>query len=181
MSGMKAFAIACGAAVAASVLVAPAMGQEQTSALKGHNTRAPVDVSADRIEVQDRADRAVFSGKVVARQGDLTLNAARVTVAYSSQGGVQIDRIDAAGGVTVHSPTETAVGQFATYDLRNRLITMIGNVTLTRGESHVTGHRLVLNMDSGRAVMDGGGTGPAGTTSAGGRVSGHFTVPQRND
>ena len=34
--------------------------------LKGHNSNAPVDVSADRIEVQDRADRAIFSGNVVA-------------------------------------------------------------------------------------------------------------------
>jgi lipopolysaccharide export system protein LptA len=32
------------------------------SALRGHNTNAPVDVAADRIEVQTRADRAVFVG-----------------------------------------------------------------------------------------------------------------------
>ena len=39
--------------------------QEQpTSALKGHNSNAPVDVTADRIEVQDRADRAIFAGNV---------------------------------------------------------------------------------------------------------------------
>ena len=181
MSSMKRLAIACGAAVAALTAVGPAIGQDQTSALKGHNTHAPVDVDADRIEVADRADRAVFSGNVVARQSELTLNAARVTVAYSHGDGVQIDRLDASGGVTVRSPTENAVGQFATYDLRSRLITMVGNVTLTKGESHVTGHRLVMDLNTGRSVMDGGRSGPGGTTTAGGRVSGHFTVPQRND
>ena len=36
---------------------------EPVGALKGHNSNAPVDVQADRIEVQDRADRAVFTGK----------------------------------------------------------------------------------------------------------------------
>jgi lipopolysaccharide export system protein LptA len=160
----------------------PAAGQEATSALKGHNTDAPVDVAADRIEVQDRADRAIFSGNVVARQANLTLNASRVTVAYSNTGGIQIDRIDASGGVTVRSPSETAKGQFAIYDLRNRLITMLGGVTLVRGDSHVNGGRLVMDLNTGRAVMDGGAgsaAGAAGTTSSGGRVTGRFTVPQR--
>ena len=42
----------------------------QVSALKGHDSNAPVDVDADRIEVQDRADRAMFAGNVKARQGE---------------------------------------------------------------------------------------------------------------
>lgn len=169
----------------AAFLAGPAAGQEAASALRGHNTDAPVDVAADRIEVQDRADRAVFSGNVIARQADLTLNAARVTVAYSDAGGIQIQRIDASGGVTVRSPSETARGQFAVYDLNNRLITLLGGVVLTRGDSQVRGGRLVLDLDSGRAVMDGGGPrapAAAGTTATpSGRVTGTFTVPQRNN
>jgi lipopolysaccharide export system protein LptA len=151
--------------------------------LRGHNTNAPVDVAADRIEVQDRADRAIFAGNVVARQAALTLTAARVTVAYSSSGGIEIQRIDASGGVTVRSPSETARGQFAIYDLRNRLITLLGGVTLVRGDSQVRGGRLVLDLSTGRAVMDGGPAkaGPAGTATSGGRVTGTFTVPQRRD
>ena len=49
---------------------------------------------ADRIEVQDRADRAIFAGNVKVRQAELTLDAERLTVAYSSEGGVQIRRLD---------------------------------------------------------------------------------------
>jgi lipopolysaccharide export system protein LptA len=58
-----------------------ALGQGAGSALKGHDTNAPVDVAADRIEVQDRADRAIFSGNVQVRQGDLNLATSRLTVA----------------------------------------------------------------------------------------------------
>ena len=171
------FAAAAGLAVAVSQ---PAIGQPAISALRGHNTGAPVDVAADRIEVQDRADRAIFSGNVQVRQAGLTLNAARLTVAYSQTGGIQIERLDASGGVTVRSPSETARGQYAIYDLNSRLITMLGGVTLTRGSSQVRGGRLVLDLDSGRAVMDGGS--PAGTTtSQSGRVTGTFTVPQRRN
>ncbi|HWH18509.1 MAG TPA: LptA/OstA family protein [Allosphingosinicella sp.] len=171
--------VAAGAAALSALAVSPALSQSGISALQGHNTNAPVDVAADRIEVQDRADRAIFSGNVVVRQASLTLNAARLTVAYSDAGGIQIQRLDASGGVTVRSPSETARGQFAIYDLSNRLITLLGGVTLTRGESRVSGGRLVIDLSSGRAVMDGGG--PAGTRTEGGRVTGTFTVPQRND
>ena len=156
----------------------PATAQDATSALRSHNTSAPVNVAADRIEVQDRADRAVFSGNVVATQAELTMRAARVTLAYANTSGIQIKRIDASGGVTVTSPSETARGSYAIYDLENRLITMIGGVTLTRGESNVNGARLVIDLTTGRAVMDGGGRGV--TSTGGGRVTGTFTVPQRS-
>src|SRR3546814_13197340 len=82
MSAMKSFAKTAGA----GMLVLALMGsQANGQALRGHNTNAPVDVAADRIEVQDRADRAIFSGDVIARQGDMTLSAARLTVAYRSE------------------------------------------------------------------------------------------------
>jgi lipopolysaccharide export system protein LptA len=177
MSGMKRYLIS--AAVTAGALVALAPAISQTSALKGHNSNAPIDVAADRIEVQDRADRAIFSGNVVVRQAELTLTAARLTVAYSNSGGIEIERLDASGGVTVRSPSETAQGQFGIYDLNDRIITLIGGVTLTRGDSNVKGGRLTLDLDSGRAVMDGGG--PPGTSNQGGRVTGTFTVPQRRE
>lgn len=184
MSNMKKLAQAAGAAALLLAVAGsqPALGQSGTSALRGHNTNAPVDVAADRIEVQDRADRAIFSGSVQVRQGDLALDAARLTVAYSNRGGIEIDRLDASGGVTLRSPSETARGQYAIYDLNSRLITMLGGVTLTRGQSEVRGGRLVLDLNTGRAVLDGGTGGAPGTVSReDGRVTGTFTVPQRDN
>ncbi len=172
MSGMKRLVPAL---LLAALAVGPAASQ--TSALKGHNSNAPVDVAADRIEVQDRADRAIFSGNVVVRQAELTLTAARLTVAYSSGGGVELRRIDATGGVTVKSPSETAQGNVGIYDLERRIITLIGDVSLVQRDARVNGGRLTIDLDSGRAVMDGGG--PPGTTRQGGRVTGTFTVPQK--
>lgn len=166
---------------AATGALAQTKSQQPISALKGHNANAPVDVTADRIEVQDRADRAIFAGNVHVTQAELTLDTARLTVAYSGGGGqdnnVQIRRLDAAGGVVVHSPSETAKGEFGIYDLDRKLITLIGNVQLNRGQNQVMGSRLVIDLDSGRAVIDGG---PPGVNQSGGRVMGHFTVPQKN-
>jgi lipopolysaccharide export system protein LptA len=167
-------------ALAAGTAVAQVKQVQPVSALKGHNSNAPVDVTADRIEVQDRADRAIFAGNVHVTQAELTLDTPRLTVAYSGGGGgegnVQIRRLDAAGGVTVKSPSETARGDFGIYDLDRKLITLIGNVQLDRDDNRVNGARLVIDLDSGRAVVDGG---PPGVNQSGGRVTGHFSVPQR--
>ena len=184
MSAMKRLLTGFGLAALALSATAPAVGQGATSALRGHNSDAPIDFAADRIEVQDRADRAVFSGNVVVTQAELRLKAARLTIAYNNANGLQVQRLDASGGVTLTSPSETARGQFAIYDLNSRLITLLGGVTLTRGDSQVRGGRLVLDLDTGRAVMDGGAAGgsvPGTVTSEGGRVTGTFTVPQRDE
>jgi lipopolysaccharide export system protein LptA len=170
--------ILAGAALIGLTLGASALAQStgQVSALKGHDSNAPVDVSADRIEVQDRADRAVFAGNVKARQGELSLDTARLTLAYTSGNGIKINRLDASGGVVVTSPSETARGNFAVYDLDRKLITLVGDVRLAREGSTINGSRLLIDLNSGRAVMDGGAPGVG---QSGGRVTGHFTVPQK--
>lgn len=178
MMVMKSKPILAFAALAAAVLGAGlAHAQDQISALKGHDSKAPIDISADRAEAQDRADRAIFAGNVVVKQGELTLRTARLTLAYATQNGLDINRIDASGGVTVISPSETARGDFAVYDPQDALITMVGNVRLEREGSFLTGARLTIDLDTGRAVMDGG---LRGVNQGGGRVSGRFTVPKKN-
>ena len=156
-----------------------AHAQNGISALKGHDSKAPIDLAADRAEAQDRADRAIFAGNVVVKQGDLTLRTARLTLAYANTDGIDINRIDASGGVTVTSPSETARGDFAVYDLNEGLITMVGNVRLERGGSFLSGARMTIDLDTGRAVMDGGLRGV--NQPGGGRVTGRFTVPQRRN
>ena len=154
-----------------------------------HNTAAPIDFGANSIELQDRANRAVLAGNVQVRQAGMTLNAARMTVAYTGQvigGSPQVSRLDASGGVTVRRPDQTARASYAIYDLNRRVITMLGAVTLTQGANTVNGGRLTINLDSGRAVIDGssvgsGGSDAGGTTlTRGGRVTGTFSVPDRN-
>jgi len=169
--------------------IAPALSQSGGAAPKAKaGSNAPVDVGADRIEVQDRANRAILTGNVVATQGNLTMNSARLTVIYNNHpaapapaagaaaSGTQIQRLEASGGVRLRTPTETAHSEFAIYDVPRRLVTMIGAVNLDQGANHVQGGRLVLDLDTHRAVVDGGA---AGSQSRGGRVTGHFTVPPR--
>lgn len=153
--------------------------------IAGFNSDAPVNYSADRIELQDKQKRVVLSGNVDIKQGDLAMRASRTTVAYIDDGNVKIQRIDASGGVSVARGNETARGDVAIYDFNRRVITMVGNVALRRGADNLSGGRLVIDLASGLSSVDGrssGGssaTGSSGAGTGGGRVSGSFTVPKR--
>ncbi|MGH6614729.1 LptA/OstA family protein [Sphingomonas sp.] len=172
--------------------MAPALALAATAAdaQTRHNSNAPIDFGADHIELQDKANRAILSGSVSVKQAEMTLNSARMTVSYTGQvidGSPQVSRLDASGNVVVTRPDQSARGQFAIYDLNRRVITMLGAVTLVQAGNTVNGGRLTINLDTGRAVIDGssvGGSrpGPDGstTTAPGGRVTGRFSVPKRN-
>lgn len=156
----------------------------QAQALANHNSNAPVDFAANSIEVQDRADRVIISGNVRVTQAGMTLTAARMTVAYTRSGGTDVNRLDATGGVVVTKGDERASGNVAIYDLDKRLITMVGNVQLTQRGNNLRGGRMVIDLNSGRATVDGRGAarGPDGNPvqgGTGGRVTGTFTVPER--
>ncbi len=176
---------------APTLLMLLAFAATGVSAQRAHNSNAPIDFGADHIELQDKANRAVLSGSVSVKQADMTLNSARMTVAYTGEvigGNPQVSRLDASGGVTVRRPDQTAKSQYAIYDLNQRVITMLGAVTLTQGGNTVNGGRLTMNLDTGRAVIDGssvrGSSGAAASggtvTQTGGRVTGTFSVPKRN-
>ncbi len=185
--GLRSAAIGVGSFVAAAAALASAgMGDRAgAQALGSHDSNAPVDFAADRIEVQDRADRVVISGNVRVTQAGLTITAARMTVAYTQAGGVEVNRIDASGGVIVTKGQERASGNVAIYDLNRRLITLVGNVQLNQGPNRLNGGRLVIDLASGRSVVDGAGAvrGADGRIQPGqsGRVTGTFTVPKRRN
>ena len=116
----------------------------------------PVDITAAKLEVNQSANTATFSGNVVVTQGNLTLNAPRVVAASAKAGGVQA--ITASGGVTITRPgtagtNETATGTTASYNPQAGTLTLTGAVTLTRGPSVLSGDKLVYNLQTGNAVV----------------------------
>lgn len=157
------------------------------SAQQRHNSAAPIDFNAGHIELQDKANRAILSGGVRVTQAEMTLTADRMTVAYTGKvvdGSPSISRLDATGNVVVTRPDQNARGQYGVYDINRRTIIMLGGVTLNQGTNIVRGNRLTINLDTGKAVIDGSGvaSGTSGTTTtSGGRVTGRFSVPKRDN
>jgi lipopolysaccharide export system protein LptA len=133
----------------------------------GTNNKEPIKIDADRLDVFDKEQRAVFTGSVVAVQGESTIKCSELTVLYEQQRGQArpapgaspgdgaIRRIDCKGPVTIVSRTQTATGDSAVFDRIANRIELIGNVALSEGQNVTTGQRAVYDLNTGVAnVVD---------------------------
>ncbi len=135
-----------------------------------HNSNAPVDFAADKIELQDKQDRVVLTGNVDITQDELRLRAARTVVNFTNADRLQVQRITATGGVRVTRGDEVATGDVAVYDFNKRLITMVGNASLKRGNADTLhGGRFVVDLNTGVS------------SASGGRIQGTFNVPKKSN
>ena len=182
---MQMYKFFSGAAIFAVVLLwgimsPPAMAQ--VSALKKHDVKQPIHISADRLDVKQKENMAVFEGQVEAVQKNLTLQADRGAVFYrgnrksAKQGDApSIMRLDASGHVKLSSPTEKIESSWGVYDMEEQIVTLGGNVVMIHKDGTLKGERLVLNLRTGLTRME--GARQQGTT---GRVTGEFRIPEQN-
>jgi lipopolysaccharide export system protein LptA len=160
----------------------------------GASSDEPIAIEADKLEVLDNQQEAIFSGNVIVRQGETTLQTAQLVITYQddrdngtqsqSSGGLsgvagarQIKKLDASGKVLITSGEQTASGERATMEMDKELITMEGDVVLSQGGNVIKGERLVINLKTRESRMVAGG----GNGRQGGRVQGLFlpgSVPQ---
>ncbi len=173
MTSVRLPLVALRSALALSILGAGGLvvsQQIEAQTLGGHDSNAPVDFSADKIELQDKQDRVVLTGDVDITQAGLKLTAARTVVNFTNADRLQVQRITATGGVRVTRGDEIATGDVAVYDFNKRIITMVGNASLKRGNTDtLRGGRFVVDLKSGVS------------SASGGRVQGTFNVPKSSN
>ena len=118
----------------------------------------PVQISADRLEVDDVAQRLVFIGHAIARQGDITLSSEKLLVQYSGDDR-QIREIVAEGNVRITQGERVATGQRAVYDQAEERIVLTGEPVVREGSNSVQGQEIVLFLDCKRSIVKGGQDG----------------------
>lgn len=146
----------------------------------GANSKEPIKIDADRLDVFDKDQRAVFAGNVVAVQGETVMRCSTLTVFYEqsatktgaapaaanpAQGDSNIKKLDCKGPVTVVSKDQTARGNDAVYDRVGNKVILTGNVSLSQGSNVQQCDRIVYNLDSSVANCE---------SKPGGRVQGVF-------
>lgn len=167
-----------------ALALTPAYAQSPGSSLAtsyAANANKPIDIEADTLEVDDKKKIAVFSGNVIATQGDFNLRAREIEVTYAESAkpagaktaegpsaggglvpggaGAEITRIDAKGKVLVTTKdSQTATSDWAVFEVKKQLVTIGGDVVLTQGTNTIKGSRLVIDLTTGLSRFE---TGPA--------------------
>jgi lipopolysaccharide export system protein LptA len=152
---------------------APAFAQKAGPMIPGGNSRAPVSIDAGKLDYFDKEQKLVYSGGVVATQGDATLKAPELVIfmAKEAAGGrnlgggspmgadSQVRRMEASGPVVITSKDQVGTGDRGVYDRAENKVFIYGNPVLSEGAHVVRGDaqsRLVYDLASGRAQVMGG-------------------------
>jgi len=156
----------------AALLASPALaaspdaGATAASAAVSAATGGQVTITGDSFVVDDPNHQAIFSGNVVVKHSQLTLNADKVTAVYATAGTTSIKSLIATGNVKIITKEQTATGNRAVFDPKTSLLTLTGNVIVTTKSGQVQSSQLVVNVKKNTSTFSGGKAG---------RVTGVFT------
>ncbi len=146
-----------------------------------YDTKLPIEISSDKLEVHQQENRAIFTGNVIAVQGKIRLTSDVMIIHYRQQkselaatsvpaappvakpaptaSGTQgtlgaISLIEVEGNVFVATPEESAKGDKGNYQVDEKLLHLYGsNVILTRDKNILRGTELVYNLETGQSVL----------------------------
>ncbi len=118
------------------------------------DTSLPVQVTADKLSVNQTDGTAVFTGNVVVTQDTMTLQSATVRIEYAPDN-KSIARMIADGGVKMAAGTDAASSQTAIYAPDSGDLVLTGDVLLTQGAATMSGQKLSVSLKTGLGTMEG--------------------------
>ena len=114
----------------------------------------PLQVKSKSLEAFGESGRVVFEGDVVARQGDVTLQADRVEV-HAKADTREIRSVEARGSVHIQRADVVASGDAASYDARSGVAVLTGDPKVWRGKDVLAGEKITLYLGENRIVVEG--------------------------
>ncbi len=118
----------------------------------------PIEVTARQLEASQPQRQAIFTGEVVAKQGDITLYCDKLVV-FSLPDKEQVDRLEAVGNVRVVQLDRTATADRAVYRQAEEILVLYGNAVVHQGQSKVTGDEITVYLREQRSIVKSGHSG----------------------
>jgi lipopolysaccharide export system protein LptA len=140
----------------------------------GFDADQPIAVNADSFTADLQGETGTYSGNVLVVQGAIKLRADEVMVTAPDG---HATRMEARGGIVVESPSGTATGSLAIYDISSQIVRLTGDVVLTNDANVMRGSTLEVRISDGRATLS-GGVAAGGQDLGQGRVQGLFVRPE---
>ena len=136
----------------------------------GPNADGPVDITADELEVQNKACVSIWRGRAEALQGEARIRADVLRAVFTPKPGAagatgtgacgDLIRMEAEGSVYyVTSKDQRVRGDAAVYDASAETVTMTGDVVAVQGQNVLRGTRMVFNTRTGEGRLIGNASG----------------------
>jgi len=122
---------------------------------KQDRSSKPINIKADELKADNKGKTAIFTGRVVARQEDVTIYSEKLII-YYGENEEQVDKIEAIGSVRILQTNRVGTGGHALYENKLGKITLSVNPKVTQDKDSVTGKVIVYYLDEDRSVVTGG-------------------------
>lgn len=120
------------------------------------DTDKPIFITSDRMEVDRKKGILTYSGRVVAVQGEMTMNSANLSASYSEDM-KKVKEIIAEGNVQIVQGDRVATGAKSVFNGDAQTITLTGSPAVVKqGNNEVSGSRIVFYIEEDRAIAEGG-------------------------
>lgn len=115
----------------------------------------PITIKSNELSTDSKGRTATFTGKVTARQGDLTIYSDRLVVHYR-EGGGEVDKVEAFGSVRIVQQDRLATAREGVYFNLEQKIVLTGEPKVFRGDDVVSGKVITYYVDEEKSVVTGG-------------------------
>ncbi len=116
----------------------------------------PITVKSNELTADNKGKTAIFSGKVVARQGDITIYCDRLVVNYADKNG-DVEKVEASGNVRIIQLNRTGSAEQAVYDSRVGRIVLTGSPRVVQGGDSISGKVITYYVDDEKSDVSSGG------------------------
>ncbi len=121
--------------------------------------QAPINIEANRMVSQENSNSVVFMGKVVAKQGGMTIRTDEMTVHYSDSAGGdkaagQLEKLVCVKNVQIVQDDWLGTGDRLDYFAKQRKAVLSGNAKAWNGPNMVSGKTITYYLDEKRSVVE---------------------------
>ncbi|HEX9024795.1 MAG TPA: lipopolysaccharide transport periplasmic protein LptA [Geobacteraceae bacterium] len=135
-----------------------ALGVRFTRAAEIGRNDQPIQIKSSELTTDTANRTATFSGKVSARQGDITIYCDRLVIYYSDKE-KEVDKVEAFGNVRIIQGNRTGQAGHAVYENRAGKIILDEKPRVYQGEDFVAGDVITYFLDTQKSVVTGGSGG----------------------
>ncbi|HEY6007735.1 MAG TPA: lipopolysaccharide transport periplasmic protein LptA [Geobacteraceae bacterium] len=121
----------------------------------GERNSQPIQIKSDELLTDSGKKTATFTGKVVARQADITMYADRLIITYADKSR-DVEKVEAFGNVRITQGNRLAQAAHAFYDNKAGRIILDGTPKVIQGDDVVTGKVITYYVNEERSVVTGG-------------------------
>lgn len=135
------------------------------NSVRKDRSNLPITIKSSQLSADNKGKTAIFTGKVVAKQGDVTIFSDKLTIYYGDKKS-EVEKIEADGNVRIVQENKVGIASHAVYESKAGRITLSGKPRprVMQGADTTTGKTITYLIDDEQSIVTSDPSEPVVTT-----------------